>query len=144
VQNGKAKIAAIAAPRRTPLAPEIPSATEAGYPTLGYESTVGFYGPAGMPLDLRKRIAADVIDALQDPVVAKRLFTAGMAVIAIPGVIDVSVTRVRPLVAVDKRLIRFDILHSIQKKALSAESGQSPDASRHPAVRVPRSSCAHW
>jgi tripartite-type tricarboxylate transporter receptor subunit TctC len=80
VQTGKVKVAAIAAPNRTPLAPEIPSAPEAGFPTLGYESTVGLYGPAGMGLELRKRIAADVMEALNDPVVAKRLFNAGMAV----------------------------------------------------------------
>lgn len=80
VQTGKAKIAAIAAPNRTPLAPDIPSAPEAGFATLGYESTVGLYGPPGMSLELRKRIAADVIEALNDPVVSKRLFSAGMAV----------------------------------------------------------------
>lgn len=80
VQAGKAKIAAIAAPRRTPLAPDVPSAPEAGFPTLGYESTIGFYGPEGMGLELRRRIAADVIEALNDPTVAKRLFNAGMAV----------------------------------------------------------------
>lgn len=79
VQAGKAKIAAIAAPRRTPLAPDVPSAPEAGFPTLGYESTIGFYGPEGMGLELRRRIAADVIEALNDPTVAKRLFNAGMA-----------------------------------------------------------------
>jgi tripartite-type tricarboxylate transporter receptor subunit TctC len=80
VQAGKAKIAAIAAPRRTPLAPDVPSAPEAGFPTLGYESTIGFYGPEGMSLELRRRIAADVIEALNDPAVAKRLFNSGMAV----------------------------------------------------------------
>ena len=80
VQAGKAKVAAIAAPNRTPLAPDIPSAPEAGFPTLGYESTIGLYGPAGMSLELRKRIAADVIEALNDPTVSKRLFNAGMAI----------------------------------------------------------------
>ncbi|MFN3889516.1 MAG: Bug family tripartite tricarboxylate transporter substrate binding protein [Beijerinckiaceae bacterium] len=80
VQAGKAKVAAIAAPNRTPLAPDIPSAAEAGFPTLGYESTIGLYGPSGMSLELRRRIAADVIEALNDPVVSKRLFAAGMAV----------------------------------------------------------------
>jgi tripartite-type tricarboxylate transporter receptor subunit TctC len=80
VETGKVKIVAIAAPSRTPLAPDIPSAPEAGFPTLGYESTIGFYGPAGMSLAFRKRITADVIDALHDPAVAKRLFSAGLAV----------------------------------------------------------------
>lgn len=33
-----------------------------------------------MSLELRRRIAADVIEALNDPAVAKRLFNSGMAV----------------------------------------------------------------
>jgi tripartite-type tricarboxylate transporter receptor subunit TctC len=82
VQTGKAKIAAIAAPRRTPLAPDVPSAPEAGFPTLGYESTVGFYGPARMSLDLRRKIAADVMEALRDKALVDRLFNAGLVVVA--------------------------------------------------------------
>ena len=82
VQAGSATLAAIAAPARTPLAPDVPSAPEAGFPTLGYESTVGFYGPARMSLDLRRKIAADVIEALRDPALAKRLFDAGLMVVA--------------------------------------------------------------
>ena len=81
VQAGKAKIAAIAAPSRTPLAPEVPSAPEAGYPTLGYESTVGFYGPARMSLETRRKIAADVIEALQEKSLADKLFAAGLVVV---------------------------------------------------------------
>jgi len=82
VQTGKAKIAAIAAPGRTPLAPDVPSAPEAGFPTLGYESTVGFYGPARMSLDLRRKIAADVMEALRDKALVDRLFNAGLVVVA--------------------------------------------------------------
>ena len=82
VQAGTVRLAAIAAPARTPLAPDVPSAPEAGFPTLGYESTVGFYGPARMTLDLRRKIAGDVIEALKDPVLAKRLFDAGLVVAA--------------------------------------------------------------
>ena len=82
VQAGHVKLAAIAAPARTPLAPDVPCAPEAGFPTLGYESTVGFYGPARMSLDLRRKIAADVIEALKDPTLAKRLFDAGLVVAA--------------------------------------------------------------
>lgn len=80
VQTGKATLAAIAAPTRTPLAPDVPSAPETGYPTLGYESTVGLYGPPTMSLDLRKKIATDVIEVLRDAEIAKRLFNAGMVV----------------------------------------------------------------
>jgi tripartite-type tricarboxylate transporter receptor subunit TctC len=82
VQAGKARIAAIASPARTPLLPDAPSAPEAGFATLGYESTVGFYGPARMSLPLRRKIAADVMEALEDPALVKRLFDAGLVVVA--------------------------------------------------------------
>ena len=81
VQAGTAKLAVIAAPNRTPLAPEVPSAPEAGFPTLGYESTVGFYGPAKMSQEVKRKIADDVIEALKDPALAKRLFDAGVVVV---------------------------------------------------------------
>ena len=81
VQAGTAKLAVIAAPNRTPLAPDVPSAPEAGYPTLGYESTVGFYGPAKMSQEVKRKIADDVIEALKDPALAKRLFDAGVVVV---------------------------------------------------------------
>lgn len=82
VQAGTAKLAVIAAPNRTPLAPDVPSAPEAGYPTLGYESTVGFYGPAKMSAEVKRRIADDVIEVLKDPALTKRLFDAGVVVVA--------------------------------------------------------------
>jgi tripartite-type tricarboxylate transporter receptor subunit TctC len=80
VQAGTAKLAVIAAPTRTPLAPDVPSAPEAGFPTLGYESTVGFYGPARMTPAVKRKIADDVIEALADPALAKRLFDVGVVV----------------------------------------------------------------
>ena len=82
VQAGTAKLALIAAPNRTPLAPDMPSAPEAGFPTLGYESTVGFYGPAKMSPEVKRKIADDVIEALKDPTLVKRLFDAGVVVVA--------------------------------------------------------------
>jgi tripartite-type tricarboxylate transporter receptor subunit TctC len=35
-----------------------------------------------MSLDLRRKIAADVIEVLRDPALAKRLFDAGLMVVA--------------------------------------------------------------
>ena len=79
-QAGRAKIAAISGSRRAQLLPDVPTAIEAGFPTIGYDSTVGFYGPASMALALRQSIAADILEVLRDPVVTKRLEDSGQAV----------------------------------------------------------------
>ncbi len=55
------------------------SGPRSGFPILTTEATSGLYGPASMPLDLRKRIAADVMEATRDPVVGKRLMDTGQS-----------------------------------------------------------------
>lgn len=65
-QTGKIKIIAINDRERSPIAPDVPSVVEAGYPSLLASPVLGLLGPRGMPSDLRKRIAADVLAALDD------------------------------------------------------------------------------
>jgi hypothetical protein len=54
-------------------------ATEAGHPELAFDGLVGFFGPPGMPLDLRERIAADV-RVVTDAIIESRLITTGQIV----------------------------------------------------------------
>jgi tripartite-type tricarboxylate transporter receptor subunit TctC len=72
-QTGKIKIIAINDHERSPFAPDIPSVVEAGYPSLLASPVLGLLGPSGMPIDLRRRIAADVVAALDDKTVRERL-----------------------------------------------------------------------
>jgi tripartite-type tricarboxylate transporter receptor subunit TctC len=72
-QTGKIKIIAINDRARSPVAPDIPSVVELGYPDLLASPVLGLLGPRGMPLDLRRRIAADVLAALDDKTVRERL-----------------------------------------------------------------------
>jgi tripartite-type tricarboxylate transporter receptor subunit TctC len=65
-QTGKIKIIAINDTVRSPIAPDIPTVVEAGYPSLLASPVLGLLGPRGMPLALRQRIAADVLAALDD------------------------------------------------------------------------------
>lgn len=67
VEVGKVRIIAIAARERSALFKDVPSVVEGGYPLLAIETTGGLYGPYFMPLELRKRIAADVIAAANEP-----------------------------------------------------------------------------
>jgi len=76
-QTGKIKIIAINNRERSPIAPDIPSVVEAGYPSLLASPVLGLVGPRDMPLDLRRRIAADVLAALDDKTVGERLALTG-------------------------------------------------------------------
>ena len=75
-QAGRVKLLAVAFSKRSDLAPKTPSVVEAGFPTLQSVSLVGAWGPRGMPLDLRRRIAADFIQQASDPEIARRLRAA--------------------------------------------------------------------
>jgi tripartite-type tricarboxylate transporter receptor subunit TctC len=79
LRSGRARVIAVGSSERSPILPDAPTATESGFPILTTETTSGLYGPAGMPLELRKRIAADVNEATRDPVVSKRLIDTGQS-----------------------------------------------------------------
>ncbi len=77
-QAGRIKVLAVASRQRAPGAPDVPTAIEAGYPALTFESIGGLFGPRGMPDELRKSIAADFrAVAASDPVIAARLGDTG-------------------------------------------------------------------
>jgi tripartite-type tricarboxylate transporter receptor subunit TctC len=71
------KVRVVALGGRSQVAPNVPSVAEAGFPELAVQTTSGFYGPAGMSLDLRKRIAADIIAAASDPAMSERIAATG-------------------------------------------------------------------
>jgi len=77
VQSGKARLLAVASEARVPLAPDVPTVTEAGFPELRMDGVVGFYGKRGMPDALRDRIASDVRAIASDPGIRDRLASVG-------------------------------------------------------------------
>lgn len=76
-QTGKIKFIAINDRVRSPIDPDVPSVVEAGYPSLVASPVLGLLGPRSMPLDLRKRIASDMLAALDDKTVVERLALTG-------------------------------------------------------------------
>jgi tripartite-type tricarboxylate transporter receptor subunit TctC len=75
---GKIKLIAISNSVRSPTAPDLPTAAEQGYPSLQIDGLIGIFGPRDMPLELRKRIAADVQEVMSsDPVITDRLMQSG-------------------------------------------------------------------
>jgi tripartite-type tricarboxylate transporter receptor subunit TctC len=77
-QAGKLTFLAVINRMRSPLAPDVPTATEAGYPDLTFDGVTGFFGWREMPVELRDRIAADVRVVANNPAVKERLATIGI------------------------------------------------------------------
>jgi tripartite-type tricarboxylate transporter receptor subunit TctC len=76
-QAGTVKALAMTNQTRAPTAPEIPTATQAGYPELAFDGLVGLFGPPNMAPELRERIAADMRAVAADPAVEPHLIQTG-------------------------------------------------------------------
>jgi len=74
---GRIKVLVVTSRQRAPSAPEIPTAVEAGYPDLTFESIGGVFGPRSMAPALRESIAADFKKIAEEPIIAKRLGDTG-------------------------------------------------------------------
>jgi tripartite-type tricarboxylate transporter receptor subunit TctC len=85
VREGRLRALAISSPWRTPLAPEIATIAESGYP--GFE--VGFYqvmlAPKGIPEPIRVALEREVQQALQSPDLQARLHAQGLEPMASTG-----------------------------------------------------------
>jgi tripartite-type tricarboxylate transporter receptor subunit TctC len=77
VEAGKVKLLAITNLKRAPFAANLPTATEAGYPSLALDGLIGLFGPKTLPAGVPERIAADVQTAASDPTIAARLAATG-------------------------------------------------------------------
>jgi tripartite-type tricarboxylate transporter receptor subunit TctC len=80
VQAGKVKVLALMNKERAASLPDIPTAKEAGFPSLTLDGLVGLFGQKQMPAEVRDRIAADVVEAASDPEFVKRVTETGQVV----------------------------------------------------------------
>jgi tripartite-type tricarboxylate transporter receptor subunit TctC len=71
--QGKFRILAVAAPKRLPALPAIPTMTELGYPDSNYTSHFGFFAPAKTPEAAMKRLHTEINAALALPDIVDRL-----------------------------------------------------------------------
>jgi tripartite-type tricarboxylate transporter receptor subunit TctC len=77
-RTGKLKVLAIASEKRSVLAPDIPTFTEAGYPGYVVSTCIGLYGKAGMPTSIAKDYAAIATEALASDAVVQVLHKMGL------------------------------------------------------------------
>jgi tripartite-type tricarboxylate transporter receptor subunit TctC len=80
MRAGRIKIYAVAAPRRLPVAPEIPTVDEAGLPGFYVSYWHGLWAPRGTPKEIVGRINSALVDALADRVVHQRLAEIGQEI----------------------------------------------------------------
>jgi len=80
MQAGRVRVLAVTSRQRAPSAPDVPTAAQAGFPSLELESLVGLFGPRGMPIELREQIADAVRQVGADPAVGARLAATGQVV----------------------------------------------------------------
>ena len=79
-QAGKLKLLAVTGRQRLPIAPDVPTAIEQGFPDGEFDGVTGFFGPRGIPADRRDRIAADIRAVAADPGLVERLAALGQTV----------------------------------------------------------------
>ncbi len=80
MRSGKIKVLGLVESRRQPSVPNIPTIGES---VPGYampRSWLGFFGPAGLPAPIVKRLNAELVKALHAPDTRARLEAAGMPV----------------------------------------------------------------
>ena len=78
VRAGKLKVLAIAAAKRSTLAPEVPTFAEAGLPGFEVNAWGGLFAPARTAQDLVAKLREDVVKVLSDPAVRARLAGIGV------------------------------------------------------------------
>jgi len=76
---GAAKLLFVTNRDRSPQAPDVPTASEAGYPDLTFEGTSGIYGWRDMPADIKQRVATDMRAISADPAFRNRVVSVGTA-----------------------------------------------------------------
>jgi tripartite-type tricarboxylate transporter receptor subunit TctC len=77
IEAGKVKLIAITNLKRASAVPDVPTAAEAGYPSLALDGLIGLFGPKGLPAGAAERIAADVQTVSTDPTIRARLASTG-------------------------------------------------------------------
>jgi tripartite-type tricarboxylate transporter receptor subunit TctC len=82
-EAGKIKILAVTSRKRTAIAPQVLSMEEQGFPNFDYSAWIGIVGPAGMPADVTKTLAASMARILAMPEVKTRIAGLGLDVASV-------------------------------------------------------------
>lgn len=86
IASGKLRNLAVADPKRSPLAPDVPTLAELGYKDAEVSAWQGFFGPKGMPPDVARALNAHFNEIIKMPDVVQRMTT--LALVPVGGTPD--------------------------------------------------------
>jgi tripartite-type tricarboxylate transporter receptor subunit TctC len=77
IKAGKLKALMVTSAKRVPLLPEVPTATEAGFPDLEIPTMTGFFAPRGTPDPIIRKLHRILAAAITSPEIEKAFADAG-------------------------------------------------------------------
>jgi len=80
VRAGRVKAFAVTARDRLSIAPEIPSAAEAGFPWFRFSLWAGLFAPKGTPKDIVSKLNSAALRTLDDPPTRKKFVDQGFVI----------------------------------------------------------------
>ncbi len=80
VRGGQLRLIGVTTERRLPQFPEVPTVSESGLPGFFFNSWFAILAPAGTPKDIIARLNAEVLKAVGDPEIRRKLEELGFAV----------------------------------------------------------------
>ncbi|MBC7781640.1 MAG: tripartite tricarboxylate transporter substrate binding protein [Proteobacteria bacterium] len=79
---GRVRVLAITSGQRSPLMPEVPTASEAGLPGFDTHTSFAVFMPAGTPREIVVRLNGALVKVLAEPAMRERLIQQGMEIVA--------------------------------------------------------------
>jgi tripartite-type tricarboxylate transporter receptor subunit TctC len=79
IQAGKLRALLVTAPQRVPMLPDVPTATEAGYPSFEATNVTGLIAPAGTPREVVEKLNAAVQKVIAQPAIRAKFAEIGAA-----------------------------------------------------------------
>ena len=77
MKSGTLKVLMTSGKLRSPVLPDVPTATESGFPQMTGETWYGLFAPLGTPTTITQSVAAAVREALKDPALLKSFAVLG-------------------------------------------------------------------
>ncbi|HEY9278494.1 MAG TPA: tripartite tricarboxylate transporter substrate binding protein [Eoetvoesiella sp.] len=81
IKAGKLKALAVTGSKRSPLLPEVPTMKEAGVDNVVVNSWQAVAAPKGLPADVRTKLHAGIVAAINDPAVKPNLLSQGFEIV---------------------------------------------------------------
>ena len=78
IRAGRLRAFAVTSAARQPMAPEVPTTAELGFPEIQIDNWVGLSGTANLPAPIVERLRAETVAALATPEVRRRLEERGI------------------------------------------------------------------